>query len=144
VVDLDAAQQTSVKPGNHVAITLPDGRTTSGVVTAVGKVANTDASSNSVTVPVSIAPRNPRATGTWDQASVQVQITTARVRSALVVPVDALLALTGGGYAVEAIDLRGLHHLVRVTLGLFDDADGLVQVSGSGLFPGQRIVVPST
>jgi len=37
----------------------------------------------------------------------------------------------------------GIHHLVAVTLGLFDDADGLVQVGGSGLAPGQQIVVPN-
>jgi hypothetical protein len=29
-----------------------------------------------------------------------------------------------------------------VTLGLFDDAEGKVQVSGSGLAAGQRVVVP--
>jgi len=33
-------------------------------------------------------------------------------------------------------------HLVPVTLGLFDDADGLVQVSGSQVSAGQRVVVP--
>jgi hypothetical protein len=31
---------------------------------------------------------------------------------------------------------------VSITLGLFDDAEGLVQVSGSGLSAGQRVVVP--
>jgi hypothetical protein len=75
---------------------------------------------------------------------VHVQITTASAKHALVVPVDSLLALAGGGYAVEAVRADGVRHLVPVTLGLFDDADGLVQVSGPGLFAGQRIVVPST
>ena len=70
-------------------------------------------------------------------------ITTGSVANALVVPVDALLALTGGGYAVEVAGADGAHHLVPVTLGLFDDADGLVQVSGSGLSAGQRVVVPA-
>jgi hypothetical protein len=32
--------------------------------------------------------------------------------------------------------------LLPVTLGLFDDADGLVQVSGRGLTAGLRVVVP--
>jgi hypothetical protein len=32
---------------------------------------------------------------------------------------------------------------VPVSLGLFDDADGLVQVSGSTLAAGQRVVVPA-
>ena len=46
---------------------------------------------------------------------------------------------TGSGLGSGARD-----HLVPVSLGLFDDADGLVQVSGSGLAAGQRVVVPST
>jgi hypothetical protein len=33
---------------------------------------------------------------------------------------------------------------VPVDLGLFDDADGLVQVLGSGLKAGQRVVVPAS
>jgi hypothetical protein len=143
VVNLDAAQQTSVEAGDPVLITLPDNRTTPGVVTAVGKVANTSAS-GSAKVPVYIAPSKPRVTGTWDKASVQVQIATARLRHALVVPVDAVLALAGGGYAIEAVGAGGVHHLVPVRLGLFDDADGLVAVSGRGVSVGQRIVVPST
>jgi hypothetical protein len=39
---------------------------------------------------------------------------------------------------------RRSNHLVPVSLGLFDDADGLVQVTGSGLAAGQEVVVPST
>jgi len=54
----------------------------------------------------------------------------------------ALLALGSGGYAIEAIDSNGAHRLVAVELGIFDDADGLVQVSAAGVAAGQRIVVP--
>jgi hypothetical protein len=61
-----------------------------------------------------------------------------------VVPVNALLALAGGGYAVEIVDAAGVHRLVPVSLGLFDDGQGLVQVSGSRLRAGQRIVVPAS
>ena len=56
-------------------------------------------------------------------------------------PIDALLALAGGGYAVEVAEGR-VHRLEAVSLGLFDDADGLVQVSGQGVSAGQRVVVP--
>jgi hypothetical protein len=35
-----------------------------------------------------------------------------------------------------------VHHLVPVRLGLFDDAAGMVAVSGPGLKAGQRVVVP--
>jgi hypothetical protein len=140
-VSLDAAQQTDVKVGDRVTITLPDGRTTPGVVTGVGKVASSGG--GSTTVPVYVALKHPEVAGRLDQAPVQVAITTARVRDALIAPVSALLALAGGGYAVETVDARGGHHLVPVTTGLFDDAGGLVQVSGS-LVPGERVVVPAT
>ena len=75
---------------------------------------------------------------------MKVGITTATVRDALVVPVTALLAQSAGGYAVEVIGAAGRNHLLPVTLGLFDDADGLVQVTGAGLTAGQTVVVAST
>jgi hypothetical protein len=72
-----------------------------------------------------------------------VTITTSSIANVLVVPVDALLAQADGGYAMEVVDAHGAHRLVSVTLGLFDDADGLVQVTGNGVAAGQRIVVPN-
>ena len=66
------------------------------------------------------------------------------MKHALVVPVAALLSLANGGYAVEVVSASGIHSLVQVSLGLFDDADGLVQVSGSGLAAGQSVVVPNS
>ena len=74
---------------------------------------------------------------------MQVAITTATVPYALAVPVNALLALAGGGYAVEVVAADSTHRLLPVSLGLFDDADGLVQVTGSGLAAGQKVVVPA-
>ena len=71
-------------------------------------------------------------------------ITTGSVPDALVVPVDALLARASGGYAVEVTGAARTRHLVAVSLGLFDDADGLVQVTGPGLVAGQQVVVPAT
>ncbi len=91
-----------------------------------------------------VTPSDPAATGRWDQAPVQVGITTATVPNALVVPVTALLARSGGGYAVEVVGTGARNHLVPVSLGLFDDAEGLVQVTASGLAAGQKVVVPST
>ena len=84
------------------------------------------------TIAVDAVPTDPAAIGHVDQAPVNVSITTGRVNNALVVPVDALLSLEEGGYAVEVVT-NGVHHLVAVTTGMFDDADGLVQVSGPGL-----------
>jgi Putative peptidoglycan binding domain len=143
-IALDAAQQSEVEVGDPVTITLPSNETTPGRVSSVGKVASSGGSDGSATVEVAVKLINEAAAGQLDQAPVQAAIVTGRVENALAVPVTALLALAGGGYAVEVVDPTGVHRLVPVELGLFDDADGLVQVSGSGLKAGQRVVVPGS
>jgi len=80
-------------------------------------------------------------TASLDQAPVTVNVTNASAHGVLAVPVAALLALGGGGYAVEVVAADGTHHLVGVSAGLFDDQAGLVEVSGAGLTAGQRVVV---
>jgi hypothetical protein len=149
-IALDASQQASVKVGDPVLITLPDNSTTPGHVSAVGTVATAPSSdqngggSSTPTIEVDVTPNHPGATGRLDQAPVDVSITTATVRDVLAVPVNALLALAGGGYAVEEVEPTGVHQLVGVSVGLFDDAAGMVEVSGSGLAAGQRVVVPAS
>lgn len=149
-VALDASQQGSVKVGDRVTITLPDNQSTPGKITYVSSVATTPSSGgkggeeeSAPTVEVQATPTDPAATGHLDQAPVNVEITTERVENVFAVPVDALLALAGGGYAVEVAE-GGVHRLEAVTVGLFDDAEGVVQVSGQGLSAGQRVVVPAT
>ncbi|MES1248374.1 MAG: peptidoglycan-binding domain-containing protein [Actinomycetota bacterium] len=148
-IALDAAQQSQVKVGDPVVITLPDNRTTPGRITHVGSVATTPSGSDqsggssTPTIEVDVTPTDPAATGRLDQAPVFVSITTASVRNALVVPVGALLALAGGGYALELVAQDGSHRLAAVELGLFDDGKGVVQVTGAGIAAGQKIVVPA-
>jgi len=142
-IALDAAQESEIAVGDKVSITLPSGTTTPGVVSSVGTVATTPQGGGSPTITVEVTPSDSSATGSLDQAPVQVSITTATAHDALVVPIDALLALSTGGYAVEVVGADGVHHLVDVSVGLFDDADEMVQVTGSGLVAGQRIVVPA-
>ena len=139
-IQLDAALEGEVKVGDPVTITLPNNQTTDGRISYVSSVASTG--QNGSTIAVDAVPTDPGATGGLDQAPVNVSITTASVSNVLVVPVDSLLALASGGYAVEEIGAGGTHQLVSVTTGLFDDADGLVQVSGAGLAVGQHVVVP--
>ena len=160
-IELDPSLQSEVKDGDQVAVTLPDGSITAGVVTQVGRVAttpnssssgsgnsasqssnssNSSASGSGATITVLVSLTHPKAAGKLNQAPVTVTITTGSVSSALTVPVDALLAQPGGSYAVEVTGPGG-HHLVRVTPGMFDDAAGQVQVSGN-LTPGQHVVVP--
>jgi hypothetical protein len=156
-IDLDASLQGEVRAGEPVSITLPDGSVTPGVVASVSTVASSSSSggsgsggpagsgssASSATVTVEVSLDDPAAAGSLNQAPVGVMITTGSASNALVVPVDALLAQASGSYAIEVIGSGGQHHLVTVMPGLFDDAAGLVQVTGK-LAPGQKVVVPGT
>jgi multidrug efflux pump subunit AcrA (membrane-fusion protein) len=95
----------------------------------------------SVTVPLMIALSRPGDARGLDQVPVEVAITDTVHRDALAVPIAALLALAGGGYAV-AVDEGGSRTLIPVTPGIFDR--NLVEVSSSRLQPGMRVEVPSS
>jgi multidrug efflux pump subunit AcrA (membrane-fusion protein) len=68
-----------------------------------------------------------------------VNVEIAAAENVLAVPVEALLALSEGGYAVEVADESGVTHLVPVTVGVF--ADGMVEIEGD-IDAGTRVVVP--
>jgi len=141
-IQLDPALQAQVRRGDPIEITLPNDQTTPGRITQVSSVATPGQNGGPATIAVDAVPTDPAAIGHLDQAPVNVSITTGRVGDGLVVPVDALLSLESGGYAVEEVAPGGVHHLVAVSPGLFDDADGLVHVTGPELAAGQRVVVP--
>ena len=146
-IPLNAAMQSQVAAGDKVTVTLPDGSSTPGTVSSVGTVAS--GSGSNATIPVMVTLTDPGAAGTLDQAPVTVNITTASAKNALVVPVGALLAQSkgdgeaGGGYDVEVAGPGNTRRYVAVTTGIFDDAYGLVQVTGA-LTPGEQVVVPAT
>jgi len=144
-VPLDVSEQGEVRAGDQVTVTLPDGTTTPGTVSSVGTVATTSSSGGSpvTTIPVQVKLTDPRAAGTLDQAPVTVNLTTGTARDALVVPVTALVARSAGRYAVEVTGQGSSRRWIPVTPGIFDDASGLVQVTGA-LTPGQRVVVASS
>lgn len=158
VATLDASERSQVKVGDPVAVTLPDGRTLAGTVSSVGRTATTPSSSgngpgpaaetapgagNAGTTPptinIGIALGHPGNVGALDGVPVQVTVTTATVHHALAVPLDTLVATASGAPAVDVVGAGGGVHRVTVTLGLFDDETGLVQVSGPGLAPGDHV-----
>ncbi len=119
-IPLDVSQQSEVKAGDTVTVTLPDGKTTPGVISSVGTVATTTsgAGQNPVTtIPVDVRLTDPGAAGSLDQAPVTVNITTATAQNALVVPVTALLAQSSGGYDVEVAGPGNTRRWVPVTPG---------------------------
>ncbi|HEV3067651.1 MAG TPA: efflux RND transporter periplasmic adaptor subunit [Streptosporangiaceae bacterium] len=148
-VPLDVSDQSEVKAGDTVSITLPDGTTTPGVVSSVGTVVTTTPGQQgqgpTTTIPVYVNLRDPKAAGSLDQAPVTVNITTGGSPGpVLAVPVTALVAQASGGYEVEVAGPGNTRHWVPVQVGpVFDDTGGLVQVTGN-LTPGQRVVVAAS
>lgn len=147
-IPLDVSLQSQVKAGDPVSVALPDGTTTPGVISSVGTVATTSTAGpgqgSATTIPVQVTLTDPRAAGTLEQAPVTVNITTETSPGpVLAVPVTALLAQSPGGYVVEVAGPGSTRRWVRVTPGIYDGANGLVQVTGA-LTPGQRVVVAAT
>jgi peptidoglycan hydrolase-like protein with peptidoglycan-binding domain len=167
-VDLDVSDEYLVRPGDRVSVVLPNGSSrVAGHIETVGNVATCpgggaaglgggngagsadqspcestgSGNSSNPTVTVTIAlDRSPRG-ATLDQAPVNVNITTQRARHVLAVPVNALLALQGGGFGVDVVN-GNTSRLVGVTTGLYSDSK--VQVSGSDITVGTRVEVPSS
>jgi peptidoglycan hydrolase-like protein with peptidoglycan-binding domain len=137
--------QATVRPGNPVLVTLPQGTTVPGHVSAVSRVAIAASPGSQGTgpgqaaTPVAIRLQPDPAVSGLDQAPVQVTITEQEHRGVLAVPVTALLGRPSGGYAVRLAGRS--RRIVPVTTGLFDDATGLVEVSGPGLAPGLAVEV---
>jgi hypothetical protein len=159
-VDLGASVQKEAVVGEHVTVEMPAGNTVNGKITAVSPVAQNSSgsgsgggtsgspggggggggggagpSSSSSTVPVTITLSGHHSGAGLDQAAVSVNFAQQRANHVLSVPVTALLATSGGNYAVQ--EAGAPRQLIPVTTGLF--AAGYVQVSGSGVHPGLRV-----
>jgi hypothetical protein len=145
-VNLDPSDQGQVKRGDRAQITLPGNTTVTGKVDGFGRVAEAPSGQGSsaadATIPTYISLEDPGKARGLDKAPVGVVITTAGVASALSVPVTALVGKSGGGFAVEVVRAGTRRDLVAVRVGLFDTADGRVQVEGD-LRAGDRVAVPS-
>jgi Putative peptidoglycan binding domain len=158
IVDLDASKQSEAKVGEKVTVQLPTGTTVNGTITAVSSVAQTSSGSgngsgsgnsanngnsgnngssgsNTATIPVTIALNGHLNGAGLDQAAVSVNFAQARANNVLSVPVTALLATSGGGYAVQ--EAAAPRRLIPVTTGLF--AAGFVEISGAGIYPGLQV-----
>jgi len=153
-VELDVSKQSLVRKGDGVVVTLPDGTTVKGRVATIGRVARakagedggggesgagSDSGSGDLVIDMAVVLRSERGTARLDEAPVTVEIAQETKRNALSVPVAALLAQAGGGYAVEVVD-RGRRRAVPVKTGLF--AGGYVAISGSDIEEGARVAVP--
>ena len=168
-VPLDPSLRQRVHVGDRVQIQLPEGQTTPGRVRQIGADAtaatgqttsagsapasagdtpqggggspNQGGGGPSATVPVTVSLDRPGDARGLDQVPVEVAITDTIRRDVLAVPIAALVALAGSGYAV-AVDHGAGRTLIPVSPGIFNG--NLVQVNSPRLRAGMRVEVPSS
>ncbi|MGW2253232.1 hypothetical protein ACWCXH_23990 [Kitasatospora sp. NPDC001660] len=144
-VPVTSTDTSSMKNGDQVSVTLPDNTTLACSVAQVSTAAQASPNGGSgggtpgggATVNVTLSLNDPTAAAHLDSAPVQAHFTTQTRQKVLAVPVGALLAVSQGGYAVQRADGQ----LLRVQTGLF--ANGLVEISGTGITEGLRVVTTS-
>ncbi len=148
-LEAGVADRDLLAVGTAVTVVLPGGTETTGTVTAATVVES---------APAAGAGGEEEATASAEDAVVEVEVALAEpvdptlvgspvdvVRpvderaDVLVVPVTALLAMSGGGYGLELVGADGTTSVVPVELGLF--ADGRVEVIGDGIAEGDVVGV---
>ncbi|MGP3691470.1 peptidoglycan-binding protein [Streptomyces sp. IBSNAI002] len=166
--ELDAGDRSLAAVGAAATVTLPDGRTLKGKVTAVSPVTGGGqdggkggsgggsggagggsggagggeggGSQEKLAVDIALDDGKDADTGSYGEAPVKVDLVGERKENVLHVPVTALVA-AGEGYGVRLVSPAGTARTVPVETGLF--ASGRVEVSGEGLEAGQTVEVPA-
>jgi hypothetical protein len=138
-VDLEASRERLAVRGARVEVELPGGDDVAGTIESVGRVAESEAQADGTegdpTIELTIRLEDAPG-GLLDQAPVDVRLTRSGAEDILAVPVTALLARSGGAYAVEVHEGTG-RRVVPVDPGVF--ADGWVEVDGDGLREGMAV-----
>ena len=148
VFQVDATDQETVTLGKNVEIELPTDERVPTVITFIDQVVTQTQAGDFIEVVLEVL--NPEEVEAYDQAPVKVFLTTEVSENVLYVPVNALLALAEGGYALEVYEgvaegstFEGESGVdttyVAVEIGVF--TDGFVEVIGN-IQEGQLVVVP--
>ncbi|MFH9075774.1 peptidoglycan-binding domain-containing protein [Streptomyces alboflavus] len=146
-VDLEARYEDLVEEGTKATVALPDGTEAEARVTDVGSAAtaepaeggDSDGGADEATLPVELTVKDQKKLGRYQAAPVDVTLAAETRQDVLAVPVDALVARKGGGYAVQAVTGSAVEYR-PVELGMF--AGGMVEVSGDGITEGLKVAVP--
>jgi peptidoglycan hydrolase-like protein with peptidoglycan-binding domain len=148
-VDLEAQYEDLVRVGTKATVELPDGSTVEASVTEIGTPTNDPPSDSSngdddkeATLPVELKVRNQKGLGNYQAASVDVILESKARKDVLAVPVNALVARNGGGYALKVVKPSAPSEVeyVPVKLGMFSDS--MVEVSGAGITEGTVVEAP--
>jgi hypothetical protein len=154
---LPAADAQLVHTGLPATLTMPDGKTMAATVDAIGDDAAPppteqgstpsadDGQQQQVadgTTPLRLVPKDPRALAAYANQAARIDIQIGRTDGdVLAVPVAAVATSQDGSTRVQVQRRDGQVQDVPVRLGL--TADDMVEVSGTGLAQGDRVVVGS-
>ena len=140
-LDLEAEDLLLLPADTEVDIELPDGTVVAGRVSEVAAVATQTTTQQGAagdpTIEISIVFADGEPNDVFDAAPVDIIVTEEVSLDVLTVPVPALIALSGGGHAVELI-VDGGTQLIGVELG--DFVDDLVEIRGD-VQEGDRVVM---
>lgn len=139
---VELSEQSSATKGAKVDITLPDGRTLKGRVSRVGAAEEgTDENGVKQTmIPVTVVLTKRSVVKGVPTADVDITFDDTLEKNVLQVPVESLIAVAGGGYAVQVV-ADGETTDVPVELGTF--LDGMVEIKKGDVRNGDELVVPS-
>lgn len=139
--DVKLGDQKLAQLGVTVQVHLPDGTTAPGTIVSVGQVTEREAAGGTTQViPIAVVLDDPTVVDGLQRVNVTIDLPSETRENVLSVPVDALLALPGGGFGVERVNADGTTEQLPVTVGLF--AGGRVEISGDDINAGDDVVVP--
>ncbi|MEY2228327.1 MULTISPECIES: peptidoglycan-binding protein [Streptomyces] len=149
---LDAVKAGAAKAGDAVTVRLPGGGSATGKIDSVGGAEQPDdknggaggpggggGGDKKAQVEVVVTFDKPAEVNAPDRSPVTVGLTGETRKGVLSVPVNALLALAGGGFGVQVVQ-DGRVREVPVELGMF--GNGRVEVTGGALTEGMQVGIP--
>ena len=148
VFQIDASDQDMVSIGDSVEVELPSEDRIKATISYIDPVVTQGQNGDFIEVKLDIS--STEDVKVYDQAPVDVFVTSEVSQDVLYVPVNALIALAEGGYALEIYNgesevgvFEGVSGVdttyVGVEIGVF--TDGFVEVSGN-ISEGMIVVVP--
>jgi len=148
VFQIDASDQDMVSIGDSVEVELPSEERIKATISYIDPVVTQGQNGDFIEVKLDISSKED--VKVYDQAPVDVFVTSEVSQDVLYVPVNALIALAEGGYALEIYNgetnpgtFEGISGVdttyVGVDIGVF--TDGFVEVSGN-ISEGMIVVVP--
>ncbi|WP_172890555.1 hypothetical protein [Actinoplanes derwentensis] len=133
-VPAELSHASSIERRQKVTVVLPDEKRIPAKVLAVGRTVAPPEGNDSPRLSVTVVVDDPSAIAKIDSADVEIEFAGQVRKDILAVPVEALIALAEGGYALQLPD----GSLAAVETGMF--ATGWVEVTG--LDEGTSVVVP--